>query len=113
MKVASFISFRNKEQKSIVYSCFSIVGALWFCVPVFFACPVGCASKIACPKNWARLNIFVQPCLKLIFKSCLESGKFPSEWKKTNVVPVHEKGDKQISKKLLVNIITFYYWKNP
>ena len=36
--------------------------------------------------------------LKLIFQSCLESGKFPSEWKKANVVPVHKKGDKQILK---------------
>ena len=36
--------------------------------------------------------------LKLIFQSCLESGKFPSEWKKANVVPIHKKGDKQIVK---------------
>ena len=36
--------------------------------------------------------------LELIFQACLESGKFPSEWKKANVVPVHKKGDKQISK---------------
>ena len=36
--------------------------------------------------------------LKLIFQSCLESGKFLNEWKKTNVVPVHKKGDKQILK---------------
>ena len=36
--------------------------------------------------------------LKLIFQSCLESGKFPAEWKKANVVPVHKKGDKQILK---------------
>ena len=36
--------------------------------------------------------------LKLIFQSCLESGKFPSEWKKANVVPIHKKGDKQILK---------------
>ena len=36
--------------------------------------------------------------LKLIFQSCLESGKFSIEWKKTNVVPVHKKGDKQILK---------------
>ena len=36
--------------------------------------------------------------LKLIFQSCLESGKFPVEWKKANVVPVHKKGDKQILK---------------
>ena len=36
--------------------------------------------------------------LKLIFQSCLESGKFPSELKKANVVPIHKKGDKQILK---------------
>ena len=36
--------------------------------------------------------------LKLIFQSCLESGKFPNEWKKANEVPVHKKGDKQILK---------------
>ena len=36
--------------------------------------------------------------LKLIFQSCLESDKFPSEWKKANVVPIHKKGDKQILK---------------
>ena len=29
--------------------------------------------------------------LKLIFKSCIESGKFPIEWRKANVVPVHKK----------------------
>ena len=27
--------------------------------------------------------------LEIIFKSCLESGIFPREWKKANVVPVH------------------------
>ena len=36
--------------------------------------------------------------LKLIFLPCLESGKFPNEWKKANLVPVHKKGDKQILK---------------
>ena len=34
--------------------------------------------------------------LELLFKSCLENGKFPLEWKKANVVPVHKKGDKKI-----------------
>ena len=35
--------------------------------------------------------------LGLIFQSCFENGKFPSEWKKTNVVPTHnEKNDKQL-----------------
>ena len=36
--------------------------------------------------------------LKLIFQACLESGKFPNEWKKVNVVPFYKKGDKQILK---------------
>ena len=34
--------------------------------------------------------------LELIFKSCIESGKFPIEWKKANVVPVHKKSNKQL-----------------
>ena len=33
--------------------------------------------------------------LQLIFRSCIENGKFPSEWKNTNVVPVHKKGNKK------------------
>ena len=33
--------------------------------------------------------------LQIIYKSCLDKGKFPQEWKKANVVPVHKKNDKQ------------------
>ena len=33
--------------------------------------------------------------LGIIFRSCLENGKFPSEWKKANVVPVFKKNNKQ------------------
>ena len=33
--------------------------------------------------------------LNIIFKMCLNTGKFPSEWKKDNVVPIHNKDDKQ------------------
>ena len=36
--------------------------------------------------------------LELIFKLCLESGKFPLEWKKANVLPAYKKGDKQLLK---------------
>ena len=36
--------------------------------------------------------------LKLIFQPCLESGKFATEWRKANVVPVHKKGEKQTLK---------------
>ena len=43
-------------------------------------------------------DIFICRPLKLIFQACLESGTFPNEWKKANVVPVHKKGDKQILK---------------
>ena len=36
--------------------------------------------------------------LELISKSCLESGKFPLEWKKVNLVPAYKRGDKQLLK---------------
>ena len=36
--------------------------------------------------------------LQIIYKSCLDKGKFPQEWKKANVVPVHKKSDKQLAK---------------
>ena len=31
-----------------------------------------------------------------IYKNCINSGIFPNIWKKSNVVPVHKKGDKQV-----------------
>ena len=33
--------------------------------------------------------------LEMIFKQCIETGVFPTEWKKANIVPIHKKGDKQ------------------
>ena len=36
--------------------------------------------------------------LSIIFNDCLKEGKFPSDWKKAHVVPVHKKGDKQYLK---------------
>ena len=33
--------------------------------------------------------------LSIIFNDCLNEGKFPHEWKKANVVPIHKKGNKQ------------------
>ena len=36
--------------------------------------------------------------LQIIYKPCVDRGKFPQEWKKANVVPVHKKNDKQLVK---------------
>ena len=36
------------------------------------------------------------PAISLIYKNCINSGTFPNIWKKSSVVPVHEKGDKQV-----------------
>ena len=36
--------------------------------------------------------------VNIIFKTCLRTGKFPLEWKKANIAPIHEKGDKQTVK---------------
>ena len=36
--------------------------------------------------------------LQIIYKSCLDKGKFPLEWKNANVAPVHKKNDKQLVK---------------
>ena len=33
--------------------------------------------------------------LQLIFNQCIDTGSFPLEWKKANIVPIHQKGDKQ------------------
>ena len=29
---------------------------------------------------------------EMIFKQCIETGVFPSKWKKANFVPIHKKG---------------------
>ena len=36
--------------------------------------------------------------LESIFRASLNDERFPSEWKKANVVPIHKKDDKQILK---------------
>ena len=36
--------------------------------------------------------------LGMIFKQCIETGVFLSEWKNGNIVPIHKKGDKQTLK---------------
>ena len=34
--------------------------------------------------------------LSILFQNCIETKTFPDTWKKSNIVPVHRKGDKQI-----------------
>ena len=36
--------------------------------------------------------------LSIFFNGCLKEGKFPSDWKKAHVVPVHKRGNKQCLK---------------
>ena len=36
--------------------------------------------------------------LYLIYTKCLEIGKFPSSWKKANVLPIHKKENRQLKK---------------
>ena len=36
--------------------------------------------------------------LEMILKQCIETGAFPSEWKKGNIVPIRKNGDRQILK---------------
>ena len=35
--------------------------------------------------------------LQIIFKSCVDRGKFPQQWKKTNIISVHKKIIKSLS----------------
>ena len=34
--------------------------------------------------------------LSIIYKNCIETVIFPDLWDKSNIVPVHKKGDKQL-----------------
>ena len=46
--------------------------------------------KVCCPSIYKPVE--------MIFNQCIESGVFPSEWKKGNIVPIHKKRDKQTLK---------------
>ena len=54
-------------------------------------------DKISIPMLQLCGNSICKP-LELIFQQAMESGFFPSEWKKGNVVPIHKKDDKQCLK---------------
>ena len=46
--------------------------------------------------------------LSIIFNDCLKEGKFPSDWKKAHVVPVHKKGDKQCLK--IIDLFPYFQY---
>ena len=56
--------------------------------------------------GWDQLTIkMIKACgksisltLKLIFKSVINEGVFPKDWKKSNVVPIHKKEPKNLIK---------------
>ena len=45
--------------------------------------------------------------LELIFKQCIETGLFPSDWKKGNIVPIHKKVTNSVSK----TIVLFHFYR--
>ena len=49
--------------------------------------------------------------LAIIFKQCVDTGIFPSEWKRGNIVPIHKKRQANIEK-ISSSIVTPYLWKN-
>ena len=50
--------------------------------------------------------------LYLIYKECLETGRFPSSWKKDNVLPIHKKREQKAEEKLQTQLSSTYLWKN-
>ena len=55
-------------------------------------------------------GIFICKSLEIIFQNCLRSGKFNSEWKKTNVVPTFKKSDKQRIKNCRRVSLIILFW---
>ena len=41
------------------------------------------------------VKAIVKP-LSIVYKNCIDNFLFPDLWKKSNIVPVHKKGDKQL-----------------
>ena len=39
---------------------------------------------------------FIKKPLSIIYKYCIKKGIYRNAWKKSNILPVHKKGDKQI-----------------
>ena len=50
--------------------------------------------------------------LGIIFRSCSQNGKFPSEWKKANVAPAFKKKQQTRTKELSVHFFTACFKQN-
>ena len=56
----------NKEQKAV----FLVVSQLdmhFGFEHLFFACPIGCTNKIACPKNWVPRKKICPPLIYRVY----------------------------------------------
>ena len=66
--------------------------------------------KIVCSLNYNKVHGYddisirllkicdssIKKPLSIIFKNHLQTATFPNNWKKSNAVPIHKKGDKQL-----------------
>ena len=64
-------------------------------------------SVYACQKYVVRLLQTVRNN----FRKTLSTGLFPSKWKKGNMVPTHNKGDKQVLKSYCLRFIAVNLWQ--
>ena len=49
--------------------------------------------------------------LAILFKQCVDTGIFPSEWKQGNFVPIYKKGDRQAPKSYRPVSLLFIFGK--
>ena len=50
--------------------------------------------------EWLKFMIkqYLNLPLSIIYKNYIDTGIFPDSWKKSNIIPVHKKEDKQLLK---------------
>ena len=58
-----------------------------------------------------RCDESVRKPLQMIFKSCIENGISPKEWKKDNVAHIHKKGDRQELKNYFIPCDLWKYFR--
>ena len=56
---------------------------------------------------------FICKPLERIFKQCIETGVFHSEWKKANIAPIHKKRGQTNTRELPPSVVVTYLRKNP